>query len=207
MDNLNTNQRIYISVVIIASVIVLALLALLFYNNIYKKRNFKKVVGYSLYRYSTLQDYLLLNDYHIHIDENHISDIDHIVITNKFIVIINDFALSGVLSGGYSDNQIKLTTNKGEKMINNPLNYNRNLTKRLALFNDLDNSFLKGIVVVSDDSMIKIDDIPAQFHICRKKELKKLIRSFDEEDIKPFKEDTVVRFINNLNSNNVGAEK
>ena len=75
------------------------------------------------------------------------------------------------------------------------------------MFNDLDNSFLKGIVVVNDDAMIDIDNIPNQFSICSKKDLKRVIKEFDKEEVKPFKEDTIVNFINVLNERNISGDK
>lgn len=202
MVMLNLAQKLYISFAILGGIVVILLLWVLFYKNFYKRYRLDKAVGYTLYRISNLNDYLLLNDYRIHIDDKHIGHIEHILIINKFIVVINDFQISGVISGDYNSEQLKLTTKKGEELIANPLNYNRNLTRRVALFNDLDNNFLKGIVVVNDDSIIDITNIPSQFKICTKKELKKVIAEFDKEDVKPFKEDTVVRFINLLNENN-----
>ncbi len=203
MIMLSLSQKIYISFVILGGLIVIFLLWLLFYRNLYKKYCLKKAVGYTLYRYSNLNDYLLLNDYRVHIDDKHIGHIEHVLISNKFIIIINDFQISGVLSGEYNSEQLKLTTKKGDELIANPLNYNRNLTRRVALFNDLDNNFLKGIVVINDDSIIDITGIPNQFKICTKKELKKVIAEFDKEDVKPFKEETVIKFINILNDNNI----
>ncbi len=207
MTLLSLSQKIYISAAILGGLVILLLLWILFYKNFLKRHRLRKIVGYKLYRFSNLNDYLLLNDYEINIDDKHTGFIDHVLITNKYIVIINDFQISGVISGDYFSEQLKLTTNKGEQLIANPLNYNRNLTKRVALFNDLDNSFLKGVVVVNDDAVINIDNIPEQYSICPQSELKKLIKEFDKDDVKPFKEDTVVRFINNLNDNNVSGAK
>ena len=156
-----------------------------------------------LFRFSNLNDYLLLNDYHIHIDDKHVGVIDHVLITNKFIIIINDFMYSGVITGDYNDEQLKIVDKSGERLIINPLNYNINLTKRIGIFNSLDNSFLRGIVVVNDDSFIDVSRLPDQFVICRKKDLKNVIKEFDSVDVKPFKEDTVVNFINYLNEHNL----
>lgn len=207
MTLLSLSQKIYISAAILGGLVILLLLWILFYKNFLKRHRLRKTVGYKLYRFSNLYDYLLLNDYEINYDDKHTGMIDHVLITNKYIVIINDFQISGVISGDYNSEQLKLTTNKGEQLIANPLNYNRNLTKRVALFNDLDNSFLKGVVVVNDDAVINIDNIPSQYHICTQAELKKLIKEFDKDDVKPFKEDTVVKFINNLNDKNINGVK
>ena len=207
MNNLTFEQKLYLSFVIVGAMLVMLLLFVFLYRNVIVKKRFKNSVGHLLYRYSNLNDYLLLNNYHIYIDDKNIGEIDHVLITNKFIVVINDAQLSGVISGDYSSDNLKFTTKNGNELILNPLNYNRNLTKRVALFNDLDNSYLKGIVVVPDNSYINIDNIPEQFFICKKRDLKKTIKEIEREEVKPFKEDTIVNFINYLNNHNVVEEK
>ena len=139
-------QSLYISLSIIGGLLVFLLLAVLYYKNIYTKKHLKNRVGRTLYKLSNLNDYLLLNDYRINIDDTHYGEIDHILITNKFIIIINDFQISGVISGDYSNDQLKVTDKNGSRFIVNPLNYNINLTKRIAIFNNLENSFETEVV-------------------------------------------------------------
>ena len=206
MKAFTNEQQIYLSLMIVGVFFALLILVFLFYRIFFRGKNLKNSTYKMLYRYSGLNDYLLLNNYHIHIDTNNVGDINHVLISNKFIVVINVFPISGVLTGSYMDEQLRLTDKKGTKLIANPLNYNRNLTKRVALFNDLDNSFIKGIVVVNSDSVIKINDIPEQYFICKRSELKKVLRIIDSIDVKPFKEDTVVDFINRLNKENISSK-
>ena len=206
MKAFTNEQQIYLSLMIVGVFFALLILVILFYRIFFRGKNLKNSTYKMLYRYSDLNDYLLLNNYRIHIDTNNVGDINHVLISNKFIVVINVFPISGVLTGSYMDEQLRLTDKKGTKLIANPLNYNRNLTKRVALFNDLDNSFIKGIVVVNSDSVIKINDIPEQYFICKRSELKKVLRIIDSIDVKPFKEDTVVDFINRLNKENISSK-
>ena len=93
---------------IIGGLIILVLLYILLFKNLLRKKNLKNRVCKSLYKYSNYNDYLLLNDYRIHIDDKNIGHIDHILITNKFITIINDFPLSGVITGDYNDENLNL---------------------------------------------------------------------------------------------------
>lgn len=202
MTLLTFGQALYISLSIIGGLIILVLLYILLFKNLLRKKNLKNRVCKSLYKYSNYNDYLLLNDYRIHIDDKNIGHIDHILITNKFITIINDFPLSGVITGDYNDENLNLTDKNGTKKIINPLNYNINLTKRLAIFNSLENSFVRGIVVTNDDSIIKVSNLPEQFAIVSKKDLKNAIKEYEKKEVKPFKEDTVVNFINYLNDQN-----
>ena len=199
---LSFNQAIYISLSIIGGLLVLVLLFVVLYKNVFRQKNLKNRVCRSLYKYSNLNDYLLLNNYKINIDDSHFGQIDHILITNKFIIIINDFPISGVVTGNYSNDHLQVTDKSGSKLIVNPLNYNINLTKRLAIFNNLENSFVRGIVVTNDDSIVDVTNLPDQFTIVSKKDLKKTIKEFEKAEVKPFKEDTVVQFINYLNDQN-----
>ena len=199
---LSFGQALYISLSILGGLIVLILLLLVFYRNVLRQKYLKNRVCRSLYKFSNLNDYLLLNNYKINIDDRHFGQIDHILITNKFIVIINDFPISGIITGDYSNEHLSVTDKNGTKLIVNPLNYNINLTKRIAIFNNLDNSFVKGIVVTNDDSVVDVRNLPEQFTIVSKKDLKKTINEFDKAEVKPFKEDTVVQFINYLNDQN-----
>ncbi len=206
---LSTIQSIYITFAIIGGVVVTILLFVLIYKNFLKEKFIKWIVGTKLYRTANLNDYLLLNNYKINIDDNNIGVIDHILITNKYIVVIHDFSISGVISPSNSEDTIKVTNKNGDKLIANPLNYNRNLAKRLALYHNLDNTFIKGLVVVNDYSLLNDINKSEQFRFVRLKELKRTISEFEKGDVKPFKEDAIVSFINYLNEHQAkkGARK
>ena len=57
-------------------------------------------------------------------------------------------------------------------------------------------------MVTNDDSIIKVSNLPEQFTIVSKKDLKDAIKEYEKKEVKPFKEDTVVNFINYLNDQN-----
>ena len=199
---LTSPQKIYITLLIIGIALFLSLLFVLLYRLWTARKVNNKLVASKLYRFANMNDYLLLNDYRINIDDVNVGKIDHILVSNKYIYVIHDYSYYGVISGLYFDEQLKLTNKKGERNIANPLNYNRNLAKRLALSNGLDNTFIKGIVVVGDQSAFKIDELPAQFNICRLSKLIKTIKELDGSEVKPFKEETIVKFINYLSKEN-----
>ena len=199
---LSSIQTAYIISAIICGLLVIALFVVLIFKNAYAPKHIRELTYMKLSRICNVNDFLLLNNYRIPIDDSNIGSIDHIVISNKFIIIINDFALSGVISGDSSSEKLKAYDKKGANLIVNPLNYNINLTKRLALFNDLSNSLIKGLVVIHNDSKINITNSGGQFRMIKLKELKKTIKEFDKEPVKKLKEDDVVRFIKYLNTNN-----
>ena len=199
---LSTSQTLYISLAIIGVLVVIFLICLLYFRNIYRNKHARELTYYKLSKICEHNDYLLLNDYHIDFDDKNKGLIDHLVISNKFIIIISVFSISGVLSGKFQGEELVNVNKKGTSIVANPINYNINLTKRLALFNDLNTSFLKGLVVINNDSSIKIEGHNEQFKIIKRKELNKTIKEFDKENIKNLNEESVIKFINKLNEEN-----
>lgn len=150
-----------------------------------------------------MNDFLLLNNYRVDFDDKHFGVIDHILISKKYIYVICDFDLSGVICGDLKDLFLRVIKNeKAAINVSNPLNYNINLIKRLNVYNRIDQSLIKGLVVVQNDSDIHIGGNDTQFRMVRQKDLKKTIRKFDKSDVKPLKEKDIVNFINKLNRDN-----
>lgn len=195
---LSTPQVTYISLAIIAIAVVFILLFYLIFRNFYEAKHIKELTYRSLYRLANKNDYLLLNNYRIPIDDKNVGFIDHILITKKFIVLINDFSISGVVSGDYKSEEL-VNVKKKTEIIANPLNYNINLTKRLSLFNDLEHSFLRGLVIINNDSKIMINNSNEQFQLIRRKDIAKTVSKFDQSSIGDLNEESVVKFINYLN--------
>ncbi len=198
---LTTPQVTYISVSIIGGIIVIGLLFYLFFRNVYEAKHIRELTYRTLYRLSNKNDFLLLNNYRIQIDDRNTGFIDHILISKKFVILINDFSISGVVSGDYRSDEL-INVGKKTEIIVNPLNYNINLTKRLALFNDLDHSFLRGLVVINNDSKIDINNANEQFQIIRRKDLEKTIKKFDSANVGSLNEESIIKFVNYLNEQN-----
>ena len=199
---LSVAQTLYISLGTVGVLVILFLLCFLFYRNVYVRKHARELTYLKLSRICEHNDYLLLNDYRIDFDDANTGLIDHLVISNKYIIIISVFSISGVLSGKFQSEELVNVNKKGTSIVANPINYNINLTKRLSLFNDLNHSFLKGLVVINNDSDIKIEGHNEQFQIIKRKDLAKTIKSFDKENVKNLNEDSIVRFINKLNEEN-----
>ena len=87
---------------------------------------------------------------------------------------------------------------KGTDIVANPINFNINLAKRLSLFNNLNHTYLKGLVVINNDSDIRIDGHNDQFQIIKRKDLSKVIKKYDMASVGNLNEDSVVKFINQL---------
>ena len=206
MIYLTIAQKIYLAVAISGGFLILALVFALLYYHVFRNKHIKYLVYKELYSLANLNDYLLLNNYRINFDKTHYGIVDHILITNKYILLINDFNLSGVLKGEFTDAELNQTTNKGSKKIINPLNLNVNLTKRVILMNDLDPSLVKGVVVVNNDAHVEISNMPNNYRFIKRNELSKFIKDVDKEKVKNLREEQVVKFINFLNEYNPNKE-
>ena len=205
MNILLTNpQKIYISASIAAVILVILLTVIFVYKKWYAKKHYKEATYFILSKIAKENDYLLLNNYTINFDESHIGVIDHILISKKYIIVINDFPISGVVSGEMRDRSLRVVkSNKDIKNISNPLNYNINLIKRLNIYHRLDRELVKGLVVINNDSEIVMENSGDQFQMIRQKDLKKVIRRIDKADVKNLKQGDVENFINKLYQENV----
>ena len=198
MTLLNTYQTLYISLGSVALIGVLFLLARLIYRNIYAPKHIRELTYLKLSHLAERNDYLLLNDYRINLDDHNTAIIDHLLISNKYIYIISVFSISGVLKGKFQAEELVNVHKKGTDIVANPINFNINLAKRLSLFNNLNHTYLKGLVVINNDSDIRIDGHNDQFQIIKRKDLSKVIKKYDMDSVGNLNEDSVVKFINQL---------
>ena len=200
---LTVPQTLYISITVVLIVVLLLLTITFVYRNIYAKKKYKEATFLKISRAAKYNDYLLLNNYLVDFDDKHVGCIDHIVISKKYIFVINDFPLSGVISGDARSEHLRLIKNKNNAMlISNPLNYNINLIKRLNSTSRLDQTFIKGLVVIDNDSKVALENMGDQFLMVRRKEVDKVIAHFDKDDVHNLKENEVINFINKLNQSN-----
>ena len=205
MNILLTNpQKIYISASIASILLVLLLVGVFIYKKWYAHKHYKEATYLKLRRLAHENDYLLLNNYTINFDDTHIGVIDHILISKKYIIVINDFPISGVVSGEIKDRSLRVVKNKKEIInISNPLNYNVNLIKRLNIYHRLDKELVKGLVVINNDSEIAIEKSTNQFQMIRRKDLAKAIKEIDKDNVKNLKQSDVENFINKLDKENM----
>ena len=205
MNILLTNpQKIYISASIASVLLVLLLVGVFIYKKWYAHKHYKEATYLKLRRLAHENDYLLLNNYTINFDDTHIGVIDHILISKKYIIVINDFPISGVVSGEIKDRSLRVVKNKMEIInISNPLNYNVNLIKRLNIYHRLDKELVKGLVVINNDSEIAIEKSTNQFQMIRRKDLAKAIKEIDKDNVKNLRQSDVENFINKLDKENM----
>jgi len=200
---LTVEQKIYLAIATVLIVLFIITLGIVIYKFVYAKKKYREATYFKLSKLARDYDYLLYNNYKIDFDDSHVGIIDHILISKKYIYAINDFSISGVVKGELkSRNLTVIDDNQKVSHINNPLNYNINLVKRFNLFNNLDQSFVKGIVVINDDSVIKIENLNNQIMMIPRKKLCKVIKKFDRDNVRNFSEESIVRFMQKLDAAN-----
>lgn len=200
---LTNPQKIYIAISVFVVVTILIIIAVFIFRKIYVKKHYQEATYLRLANLAKMNDFLLLNNLYIDYDDKHLGVINHLLISKKYVYVINDFSLDGVISGDYRDRFLKHIDKDGKvRNISNPLNYNINLVKRLNLTYNLDKTLVKGISVIDDESEINIPNSSDQFFIVKRSELNRLILNFDKEDVKPLKEEQIVSFINKLDKDN-----
>ena len=96
MIYLTAAQTAYITILLFSVVLVIALIILLVFKNVYRPKHIRELTYLKLKSLSDANDYLLLNNYKLHLDDNHTGVIDHILISNKYIILVSDYAISGV---------------------------------------------------------------------------------------------------------------
>ena len=202
--NLTLYQTIYITVLIAGGLLIMAVTAYFIFKRVWCKKHFKEATYLKLARFAKINDFLLLNNFKIDFDDTHIGVVDHILISKKYIFVINDFDISGVITGELKGQCLRIINKKKQvSKVLNPLNYNINLIKRINIYNHLDRTFVKGIVNVNNDSYIDDTLVNDQFMMVKRRNLTKTIASFDKEKIGNLKEEDVVNFINKLSKKEI----
>lgn len=123
----------------------------------------KIFIRWSLVRYfypevrktAVLYDYYLINTFELSITDTDIIKVDHLLFGNKYIYLINDYYDEGVIQGKRQDKKWIMKTKDGkEKVLNNPLDANRELIRKICLKTTLDSATFIGITLVNNKTNI-----------------------------------------------------
>lgn len=90
----------------LAILLVLVILFLIFYPKFYKaklKKDFVPIYGKKIYRYALHNDLYLINQLELKGNDDQIIKIDHLLFANKFIYVISDYYLPGLVLAKEND--------------------------------------------------------------------------------------------------------
>ena len=152
----------------------------------YMNRHLIPVFGKRIYHIALYNDFYLINQVRVPLDDANEAHIDHLLFGEKFIYVIKDRYYDGALSGQARDVNWMFYPNLSRrgKYISNPFLINRVRIDKLALVTGLDPHLFVNIIVVNDrcllDDIISDDDYT---YIVKLAKLEKLIKAIESRDI------------------------
>lgn len=153
----------------------------------YMKNNYIKSYGDLIYKIALDNDYYLINELLLKLDDNNSVHIDHILFGEKFIYLIKDRYYDGFIEAKERDKSWVFTSrNRERKFIDNPLINNSIRVKRFASLAGLNESYIYSIVVVNDDCHIEeFAILDSKTRLVKKNQLVRTIQTIESQNILP----------------------
>ena len=110
----------------------------------------KKRVEKKLFKGCKANDFLIITDLYVPVEENKMKHIDAIIFGNKYIYITSIVKNAGEVKVSLSDQKWRVIYNGGLSLINNPFIYNQKVMKKLAnVVEGLNMDDMKSLVVLT----------------------------------------------------------
>ena len=110
----------------------------------------KKRVERKLYKGCKENDFLIITDLYVPIEENKMKHIDAIIFGNKYIYIVSIVKNAGEVKVSLTDQKWRIIYNNELSLINNPFVYNEKVMHKLAdVVEGLEYSDMKSLVVLT----------------------------------------------------------
>ena len=164
----------------------------------FKESYYKTVLGIV-----TDEDYRLINKFIFRVEENKHAQIDHIVFGEKYFYAIVSRYFNGNIKGKEEDKDFIFTNRKNKKFYTpNPYSKMNHLLSRLCLTSGLNPEMLIGIFLVNDDCKVEAQSTSKNIFICNRKNLKKLIKTFENSGVGKIKEEQLQNAVLSLDKLN-----
>ena len=183
---------------LIAGVLVLYFLP--FIKKFLRRHYFRHYMGRKIYQIAHDNDYLLLQNLVLKVDNEHYAKFDHILFGNKYFYCICDKSYKGDVIGSYRDEIWQIYTSEtNHQGIKNPLRVNQRRVEHFSLVTGIDKEMLINIVVVNDDSLCSCIGLRSEsVYICKASELKKLIYELESRNVPPFEDHELEKVVNQV---------
>ena len=110
----------------------------------------KKRVQKNLYKACKMNDFLIINDIWLPVEDNKIKHIDTIIFGNKYIYITSIVKQAGEVKVSLDDQKWRVIYNNELTLIDNPIFYNRKIISKLSkVVEGLNVSDMKSLVVLT----------------------------------------------------------
>lgn len=132
--------------------VILSVLYIIFHKSVNAfivKITGKKRIQKNLYKACKANDFLIINDIYLPVDNDKIRHVDTIIFANKYIYICSEINHSGKIKISLDDNKWRVIYNNNLTLIDNPFIYNRKIIKRLVnVVEGLENNDIKSLVIL-----------------------------------------------------------
>ena len=150
-------MKIGVNTILILLALIILTLVLIFYdsiNNVRLSLTKKKRIKRKLKRIAKYNDYILLNDLVLYLNDNNYIEIEHLLIANKYIYVITSRSYFGEINGLATDSKWLLY--KGTKLshINNPLPNNLKRLRTVAILTNIDEKNFVSLVVMNKPAFV-----------------------------------------------------
>jgi hypothetical protein len=199
-------QIIYVIVASILSVLIICLWLYSPFKKLIYHFRYKSIYAKELYNIALDNDYYLINNLTLKLDDELSIHVDHILFGDKYIYVVRDRYYNGLIAGIDRDKKFVLKKRKNQLLIDNPLIKNSLRVEKLALITHFKASLFISLVVVNDNCLAKeITSTLDNSFIVGKSQIKKLIRRIESREIETINEDQLrfaVKDIARINENN-----
>ena len=147
--------------VALSVLLVLVILFIILYPRFIRrhyKKDFVSIYGKKIYRYALHNDLYLINQLELKCNDDQLLKIDHLLFGNKYIYVILDYYLPGLIEAKINDQSFLYTSiekNAQRVYIDNLLLKNEEITKKLAFNLGLNPSLFIPLSLVDNDSEFK----------------------------------------------------
>src|SRR5574344_3015709 len=130
--------------IVVASVVGLLIIGALLFRPIKKviyKKKYINIYGRIIYQLVLDNDFFLINQLVLKLDDNNEMHIDHVIFGEKYIYVIKDRYYNGKIEGKPLDESWVFRNGKKSKYVDNPLILNSLRIEKLSLLSGIDKSF------------------------------------------------------------------
>ena len=142
----------------------------------------KKRVQKKLYKECKANDFLIINDIWVPIEENKFKHIDTIIFGNKYVYITSIVKQAGEVKISLSDQKWRVIYNNELSLIDNPFVYNKKLMHKLSMVvPGLDLSDMKSLVVLTKTCSIDTVNNSSNEYVALEKDAVNLIVDIEKK--------------------------
>lgn len=198
--------------IIVSVLLVLAILTLIFYPKIKLaklKKDFVSVYGKKVYRYALHNDLYLINRLELRGNDNSTISVDHLLFGTKYIYVITDYYLNGLIEAKEKDRSFLFTPDEKDAKkiyIDNPLIASKRLAKSVANNIGLNESLFISIVLLNDGAQLtNFESTSKDNFIVHLHSFHRLINQLESRNVAPLNDNQLrytVKDVNKLNVRN-----